>query len=164
LIGGLNKISFDIPDWIPEIGGKKFGFNIGKIALLANGGVVNKATPSIIGEDGAEAVVPLERNTGWINNLAKQIHTFTIKSDKTASNIVPVDQLTSVIKNEIGKRLDNVEYLLDKIISILKEFFPELLDTFDFTLVMDDGTVAAKLTPKIDKNLGEIYKKKGRGN
>ena len=28
LIRGLNKISFDVPDWVPEIGGKKLGFNI----------------------------------------------------------------------------------------------------------------------------------------
>lgn len=34
LIGGLNKIKFDVPDWIPLIGGKKFGFNIPKIPKL----------------------------------------------------------------------------------------------------------------------------------
>ena len=37
LIGGLNKIKFDVPDWIPLIGGKKFGFNIPKIPKLAVG-------------------------------------------------------------------------------------------------------------------------------
>jgi len=39
----------------------------------ANGGVFN--SPSIIGiaERGAEAVMPLEHNTGWINTLAKEI-------------------------------------------------------------------------------------------
>ena len=34
LIGGLNKLKFDVPDWIPLIGGKKFGFNIPKIPKL----------------------------------------------------------------------------------------------------------------------------------
>lgn len=36
-IGGLNKISVDIPDWIPGVGGKSFGVNIPKIPHLARG-------------------------------------------------------------------------------------------------------------------------------
>lgn len=31
LIRGLNKIHFSIPDWVPLIGGKYFGFNIGQL-------------------------------------------------------------------------------------------------------------------------------------
>ena len=40
---------------------------------MATGGVVRQATAAIIGEDGAEAVVPLERNTGWIDMLAEKL-------------------------------------------------------------------------------------------
>lgn len=40
---------------------------------LATGGVVRKATAAVIGEDGAEAVVPLEKNTGWIKKLAAEL-------------------------------------------------------------------------------------------
>ena len=35
MIAGLNKISIDIPDWVPELGGKKFGFNISQISKLS---------------------------------------------------------------------------------------------------------------------------------
>lgn len=73
LIKGLNKINFDIPEWVPVIGGGKFGFNIPEIPKLATGGVVNRATLAMIGENGAEAVVPLEKNTGWIKKLAAEI-------------------------------------------------------------------------------------------
>ena len=47
-INGLNKIQFDVPDWIPLIGGKKFGFNIspiGKIPMLAQGAVIPANAP-----------------------------------------------------------------------------------------------------------------------
>ena len=44
-----------------------------QIPELATGGVVRKATTAVIGEDGAEAVVPLEKNTGWIKKLAAEI-------------------------------------------------------------------------------------------
>lgn len=73
LIKGMNKISFDVPEWVPVIGGGKFGFNIPEIPKLANGGVVNRATLAMIGENGAEAVVPLEKNTGWVKKLAEEL-------------------------------------------------------------------------------------------
>lgn len=74
LIGGLNKIKIDIPDWVPGLGGKKFGFNIGEIGnipYLANGGVVSQGS-AVVGEAGAElltmvggraVVQPLTNNT-----------------------------------------------------------------------------------------------------
>lgn len=46
---------------------------IPKIPELATGGVVDEATHAVIGEDGAEAVMPLEKNTGWIKQLAQEI-------------------------------------------------------------------------------------------
>ena len=68
-IGGLNKIK--IPDWVPVVGGK--GFHIDKIPKLARGGVVDKPTTALVGENGKEVVMPLENNTGWIKELAEQI-------------------------------------------------------------------------------------------
>jgi TP901 family phage tail tape measure protein len=73
LIRGLNKIHFSIPDWVPGAGGKSFGIHIGEIPLLAEGGVIDKATLAMLGEHGKEAVLPLERNTGWIKDLARAL-------------------------------------------------------------------------------------------
>jgi hypothetical protein len=70
LIGELNKISFNIPDWVPVIGGKSFGFNVprlGEIRIprLAEGGIVLPQPGGVlanIAEAGqAEAVIPLDR-------------------------------------------------------------------------------------------------------
>ena len=38
LTGGLNKLTFDVPDWVPLIGGKTFGFNIPQIPMLKQAG------------------------------------------------------------------------------------------------------------------------------
>lgn len=73
LIRGLNKIHFDIPDWVPAIGGKEFGIKLKEIPLMAKGGVVKQATTAVIGEDGAEAVVPLEKNKQWIKSVAEEL-------------------------------------------------------------------------------------------
>ena len=59
IVGGLNKISFDIPSWVPLIGGKKFGFNIpeakfGRVSIprLAEGAVIpaNKKFLAVLGD------------------------------------------------------------------------------------------------------------------
>lgn len=72
-VSGINKIGFDVPDWVPVIGGKRWGFNIPKIPKLAQGGIVDKPTIAMIGEAGKEAVMPLENNTGWIDKLAEKL-------------------------------------------------------------------------------------------
>lgn len=50
LIRALNKLSFDIPSWVPGLGGKHFGLNIKeitapKIPLLATGAVIPPNAP-----------------------------------------------------------------------------------------------------------------------
>lgn len=75
IVKQLNKISIDIPDWVPVVGGKKFGFNLKEVKLqrLAKGGIVDSATYAMIGEAGKEAVVPLENNTEWMDKLAERL-------------------------------------------------------------------------------------------
>lgn len=78
VIKALNNLSFDVPDWVPELGGKTFGFDIGEISeisipRLAKGGVVTKSTLANIGEAGAEAIIPLKNNREWIAATASQL-------------------------------------------------------------------------------------------
>ena len=79
IIKQLNKLSWEIPDWVPLIGGETFGFDMDTISIsrLAKGGIVNnpgRGVPAIVGEAGAEAVLPLENNTGWMDMLAERIN------------------------------------------------------------------------------------------
>jgi hypothetical protein len=67
VINGLNKIHFELPSWIPGIGGLSFGINLPHIPMLAEGGIVTKPTLAMIGEAGAEAVIPLSKGMGGIN-------------------------------------------------------------------------------------------------
>lgn len=70
LIGALNKISFDIPSWIPAIGGKKFGFDIAKIQHLREGGDVD-GDLFVANEDEPELIATSHDSTVVVNN--KQI-------------------------------------------------------------------------------------------
>jgi len=66
LIKGMNLIKFDVPSWVPELGGKGFGFDIATIPTLAQGGIVKRPTLAMVGEAGPEAVVPLNRAGGGL--------------------------------------------------------------------------------------------------
>lgn len=75
IIKGLNMISIDVPDWVPLIGGKHFGFDLAELHIprLATGGITNGPTTALIGEAGREAVLPLENNTEWMDVFAEKI-------------------------------------------------------------------------------------------
>mgnify|MGYP004674599919 CR=1 FL=1 len=71
---GINLINgaIDLINKIPDVGIGKLG-NL-NLPRLAKGGVLeNGARAVIAGEDGAEAIVPLERNKKWIAKVAKEM-------------------------------------------------------------------------------------------
>jgi hypothetical protein len=79
IVRTLNKISIDIPTWVPKYGGEKFGFNLKEASApqlprLATGGFVTGETLARIGEGGKkEVVLPLEQNTQWVDMLAAKL-------------------------------------------------------------------------------------------
>jgi tape measure domain-containing protein len=84
----INGVSNIINTFIRTINGaigiinKIPGVSISKITeislpRLARGGIVDQPTTAIIGEDGKEAVVPLENNMEWLDKLAAKINTGT---------------------------------------------------------------------------------------
>ena len=90
LIKGANKIKFDVPDWVPGLGGKVFGFNIPQIPKLASGAIVNLpgrgvySNGTIRGEAGAEGVLPLT-DSQTMERLGEAIGRY-IKIDATIVN------------------------------------------------------------------------------
>lgn len=103
-VSGINKIGFDVPDWVPVIGGKRWGFNVPKIPKLAQGGIVDKPTYAMIGEAGTEAVMPLERNTGWIDKLADKL------ADKMGGSDTPIQLVVKIGEDTIfDKFIENIK-------------------------------------------------------
>ena len=62
IIRTLNKINLTVPDWVPALGGKRFGFNLTEVTLpkFADGGFTNG--PSLAGEAGTEAIISFRRS------------------------------------------------------------------------------------------------------
>ncbi len=117
----LNNLSFKVPEWVPGIGGNKFGFNIpqlGRVSLprLAEGGYVKANTPQL-------AMIGDNRHQGEI--------------------VAPEDKILSLYKQankEMGVgNNDKVIELLNIIIELLRNL------GFDFNLYIDSYELNKRL-------------------
>jgi phage-related protein len=96
----LNKIPDIINgaiEMINEIPGIDIGWRMSDFTLprLAKGGVVDRPTLAEIGENGREAVIPLENNLGWIKSLAGKLATEL----KTVNNSCINNMAQNVVNN-----------------------------------------------------------------
>ncbi len=107
LIKGINKIKFNVPDWVPLIGGKKFSFNIGtigKIPYMAKGGVLSQGS-AIVGEAGPE-LLTMQGNQAIVQPLTNQTSTTThlggISMVVYGAPGQNVDELAEIISEKIN--------------------------------------------------------------
>ena len=105
-IRGVNKLSFDIPDWVPGLGGKHFGIHIPQIPALAEGGIVTKATMALVGEGKEhEAVIPLSKLDSLVTNSVKKV----IGSGNTNN----IEAIVDRIVEKLIISLSQVEHISD---------------------------------------------------
>lgn len=141
VVRGMNNLQFDVPDWVPGIGGETFGFDLSEISLpripqLARGGVLEKGQVGLLEGNGAEAIIPLEKNTKWISRVAStmsdefgkyRLNTFVPKQS-LSSNSYNHDKLKFAMQMERDSRMAQQQYeikrqnqLLEKLISVVEQ-------------------------------------------
>ena len=78
IVDAINSISFDVPDWVPGIGGEKFGFNLSRviapqIPYLAQGAVIPPRAPflAVLGDqrNGENIEAPLATIESAVENV-----------------------------------------------------------------------------------------------
>lgn len=84
----FGKLSFNIPSWIPGIGGK--GFDVPNIPMMAEGGIVTGGPMlAMIGERGPEAVIPLDKMGGMGGGMTVVVQAGLISTpDQIGADIV----------------------------------------------------------------------------
>ncbi len=119
--------------------------------MLATGGVVDTPTRAIIGEDGAEAVVPLERNTRWIDGLAHSINEKLTTPNTKGYTHNDLSDLVDAIREEIRNLNQD-----------MSDYLSQLLGK-DPTLVLDTGVLVGATAKQMDTRLGDISRLRRRG-
>ena len=114
------------------------GVSVGKIGRLsfprlAEGGIVDRSTFAEIGEDGREAVIPLEKNLGWLDQLARQL--------TERMSMAP-----GLTDGAVLSKLDDIYNRLDRM-----------------QIVLDTGTLVGETIEKIDAGLMDRQLLNARG-
>lgn len=116
MIDAINALSFDVPDWIPVLGGKTFGFNLKNIPELANGGSIVGEGSAIVGEAGAElinmpkgaTVTPLTRGETALN-ADKILETLETMQKQNLAFMQSFEDSVASALNNVGIKWDDRE-------------------------------------------------------
>lgn len=85
IVGAINTLSFDVPDWVPGIGGETFGFNLKEIQIpripkLATGAVIpaNREFLAVLGDQrsGTNIEAPLATIEQAVENVLSRMGGF----------------------------------------------------------------------------------------
>lgn len=124
MIEALNKLSFDIPDWVPDVGGNSFGLHIPTIPTidlprLASGGFVRANTPQL-------AMIGDNRHQGEI--------------------VAPEDKLQAMVDKAVSlaSRSDIAEQYLISVLGLLQKIV-ELIEAMDLTVEIDIREIRQKI-------------------
>lgn len=125
-----------------DLANKLPGISVGKVKEISlprlfKGGVLEKGQVGLLEGSGAEAVVPLERNTEWI---AKVAETLNVSLDKSSD------------ASELCEKMDTIIVLLNKLLGIDKNVY------------LDSGVLVGQMAPMLDKALGNRAAMKNRRN
>jgi len=114
--------------------------------LLARGGIVSNATTFIAGEAGTEAVIPLERNLGWMDKMATAITNKIVdmKLPDIVSGSLPTNPDFYRAEQEHN---NNIENLLEAILVALSDR-QDLPDVF---VQLNGRTLAKAVADENDK-------------
>lgn len=116
-------------------------------------------------------------NIDW---YAKAMHNAMLLNSPTIFGMNPAGQLmgggeagqevvsgASTLMNMIQAAVRNenstTAYYLERLLAILAEYFPEIIEKLDKDIILDDGMLVGRLAPKMDKKLGDINKLRLRG-
>lgn len=124
IVRRVNALSFDVPDWVPVIGGDHFGFDLpevgfGSIPYLAEGGYVKPNTPQLamIGDNKhqGEVVAPEDK----LIDMAQKAATMASSAELLAEAISILKQILKILEAlNLDIQLDGKslkKYVVDKI-------------------------------------------------
>ena len=145
VINALNRLQIEVPDWVTDLTGlTAFGFNLKtitapQIPYLEKGGILEKGQVGLLEGRGAEAVVPLDRNSAWISRVADDMRSHGIGD--------------SEIMGKIYERLNEMYALLSFNIPQMARM----------QVCLDTGALIGELAPGMDEALGELAQMDDRG-
>lgn len=119
IISGLNSISVDVPDWVPNFGGQKFGFNIAplgevKVPRLATGAVIppNKEFLATLGDQ--TSGTNIETPEKLLRDIYREENSPQITLLQRIAEAIEKGQVIMVDNEVMGKSVTNSQINRDR--------------------------------------------------
>ena len=119
IIGAINKISIQVPDWVPGIGGQKWGFNLEKIDIPRFVPKYEKGT-NYVPNDGlaylhqGEAVIPKKYNTPYQQGLSAEERAYMDRMIATMNRLDDTIAQGINVKGEFRQRGNDLVATVEK--------------------------------------------------
>lgn len=81
-----------------------------------------------------------------------------------SETVVGTESLMTMIRSAVGEENSALLEKIERIITILEQYFPQMIKAAVKSIVLDSGTLVGELAPKMDTEFGKIIDHKGRGN
>lgn len=133
IIKGLNMISFDIPDWVPKFGGKKFGFNLKTVNTFEYDGFeslkkLKQASNSSINIGAGQQISAFAKGTSYSPAGYARIHEEggEIRKLSSGETIIPADKSERLLRGKgTGQDVNIIIKILGNVIGN-QEFIDEI--------------------------------------
>ena len=119
IIGAINKISIQVPDWVPGIGGQRWGFNLEKIDIPRFVPKYEQGT-NYVPNDGlaylhqGEAVIPKKYNTPYQQGLSAEERAYMDKMIATMNRLDGTIAQGINVKGEFRQRGNDLVATVEK--------------------------------------------------
>ena len=80
-----------------------------------------------------------------------------------AEAVAPIDTLQAYVSEAVATQNESVVYYLQKMTTIMAEYFPQVIDGMDRPLSIDADGMASAMAVPMDKYLGRLKERKDRG-
>lgn len=81
-----------------------------------------------------------------------------------SETVVGTESLMTMIRSAVGEENSALLEKIERIITILEQYFPQMIKAAVKSIVLDSGALVGELAPKMDTEFGKIIDHKGRGN
>jgi hypothetical protein len=109
IIKGLNSISIDIPDWVPIVGGKKFGFNFTELSYLKTGTEIGGVGDGTVAQLHEGETVLNARDSATLASAIDGGMDYNELAKSLASALSGLNLKTTATKEQLNIALTNTE-------------------------------------------------------
>ena len=87
---------------------------------------------------------------------------FLAGGEAGSETVVGTQNLMDMIQTAVNSENNVMVQFFTRLIDLLEDFFPQVLENMGYVLVLDTGVLVAETAPQMDDELGKIFNRKGR--